>query len=251
MEFSFNYPRLFSEEVSLSIPPSTMDEQMSMHKAFSRAFPGGVDALRFAIQQRISYAKQAAPFLSEEHYSRFDALGSVVQCPPSLVVAFGTGDDEKRICGSPQTNGDSCTVVSVGSNNQWGFELEVNKRLPHCTIHTLDCTVDAQVPQGLAHRLVFHKVCLSEHDHTRDGQRYMSWSTFSRTIGLKAPPIALKVLAPLTPNPASFHPIYHTVHTSSLPRHAINTTRPPPLPPLPFCVIAVDSYFVADGHRGI
>lgn len=164
-----------------------------MNTEFARAFPGGADALRLAIQERISYAKQPLPLTSDTQYSRFDALGKIVQCPPSLLLSFGTGDDEKRICGNPRAYGETCTVISVGSNNQWGFELEINERYPSCTIHTLDCTVAAEVPARLAKRLVYHNVCLSESDHERHGQRFMSWPSFVSFIQLKAAPLALKM----------------------------------------------------------
>ena len=61
---------------------------------------------------------------------------------------FGKGDEEKHACGLAQLDA-PCRVISVGSNDQWGFEEEVVART-RCDVATLDCTVDAglQPPPG-------------------------------------------------------------------------------------------------------
>ena len=58
-------------------------------------------------------------------------------------------------------NEDKCIVYSLGSNNQWEFELDVLEKTP-CEVHTFDCTgrfSRYQVPQNP--RLTFHHVCLT------------------------------------------------------------------------------------------
>lgn len=169
-----------------------------MSKAFARAFPGGKEALAAAIHQRLSDTKQHSAQITQAGYSRFDALGNVVQCPSSLLLALGTGDDEKRICApaglTSQHRGKGCTVISVGSNNQWKFEQAVAQRFPHCAIHTLDCTVDGKPPRELSAHVTYHPVCLSDRDHVQpDGRRYLSWASFVESIGLQGPPTALKM----------------------------------------------------------
>jgi len=51
-----------------------------------------------------------------------------------------------------------CIIISVGSRNQWDFELNIGKALPHCHIHTLDCTVEGRVPEVLKDQVTFHSV---------------------------------------------------------------------------------------------
>jgi hypothetical protein len=111
-------------------------------------------------------------------HARFDALGPVLQCPPSIFSKFGSGDEEKRICGLPtnllgdsagltssvDTSKEPCVIISIGGKNWWGFELSISKALPHCHIHTLDCTVDGMIPPQLAKQVTFHKICIGGSD---------------------------------------------------------------------------------------
>jgi len=167
------------------LPPRAAEASAS---AFAAAF-GGDPTLLAAIRQQ--WQGPTATDDSDSAISRFDALGPVVQCPASLLQSFGKGDDEKRVCGSPVEA--PCTVVSIGSNNQWGFERAVAAAGP-CHIHTLDCTVAATVPPGLRGRVTFHSLCLGEEDHTQaDGSRYLSWGTLVRKLGLTTPPTMLKM----------------------------------------------------------
>ena len=140
------------------LPPMAADASAS---AFAAAF-GGDSKLLAAIRRQ--WQGPAATDDSDSAISRFDALGPVVQCPASLLQSFGEGDDEKRVCGGPVEA--PCTVVSIGSNHQWGFERAV-AAAGSCHIHTLDCTVAATVPPGLRSRVTFHPICLGEEDRTR------------------------------------------------------------------------------------
>ena len=146
------------------LPPMAADASAS---AFAAAF-GGDSKLLAAIRRQ--WQGPAATDDSDSAISRFDALGPVVQCPASLLHSFGEGDDEKRVCGGPVEA--PCTVVSIGSNHQWGFERAV-AAAGSCHIHTLDCTVAATVPPGLRSRVTFPPICLGEEDRTlADGSRY-------------------------------------------------------------------------------
>ena len=118
---------------------------------------------------------------------RFDALGGVVQCPPRLLQVLGRGDDEKRVCAALAA-ARPCVVVSIGSNNQWGFEEAVASEFPHCRVETFDCTVDATVPAPLRSRVTFHPFCLG----VRDNAQELSWPGIVRRLGLTGPPAALK-----------------------------------------------------------
>ena len=61
-------------------------------------------------------------------------MGPVIQCPPNILESFAKGDGEKRICGSIKK--DDCVVISVGSNNQWDFELDLIAKYPQCKVYT-------------------------------------------------------------------------------------------------------------------
>lgn len=136
-------------------------------------------------------------------HRRFDALGPVLQCPPAFFTSFGHGDEEKRICGLPRDavaqqaigapGSSRCVVISVGSNNQWGFERGVSAAMPHCVIHTLDCTLQIRVPPALQDKVHPHHICLGEKTETLNGRQFMTWGAFVAHIQLKAPPVALKM----------------------------------------------------------
>ena len=130
-------------------------------------------------------AQLAAP-AGNRSADRFDALGGVVQCPPRLLQVLGRGDDEKRVCAALAAR--PCVIVSIGSNNQWGFEEAVASEFPHCRVETFDCTVDATVPAPLRSRVTFHPFCLG----VRDNAQELSWPGIVRRLGLTGPPAALK-----------------------------------------------------------
>ena len=137
----------------------------------------GEEALRAAL---------AAP-AGNRTADRFEALGGVVQCPERLLQVLGRGDDEKRVC-ADLDHAHPCVVVSIGSNNQWGFEEAVTSRFPHCRVETFDCTVAATVPASLRSRVRFHPWCIG----VSDGPRELSWSSVVRRLGLTGAPAALK-----------------------------------------------------------
>ena len=125
--------------------------------------------------------------------SRFDALGTVVQCPAKMLLTFGKGDDEKRVCSSTHAVESPCTVISIGSNDQWGFERAIAAALP-CHIHTLDCTMTPTVPARLRDRVTYHPLCLGERDHTdANGGRHVAWPSLVAELGLSQPPVQLKM----------------------------------------------------------
>jgi len=165
----------------------------------------------------------------KKHYSndifaygpqRFDALGPVLQCPRSILSVFGKGDGEKHICGlrasldrdstnaasgSGANKHKSCVIISVGGQNRWDFELSIARALPHCHIHTLDCTVYGLIPDELKKHVTFHKVCIATENNNITGvvyngtseiqmdMQFMRWTDFTTTIGLTEPPDVMKM----------------------------------------------------------
>jgi hypothetical protein len=77
--------------------------------------------------------------------------------------------------------------------------------MPHCHIHTLDCTVDGRVPAEIRSKVTFHKVCLGIRDETvraSRGNMYNKkgteirtkrWSTWCKEAGIIKQPDVLKM----------------------------------------------------------
>ena len=71
-------------------------------------------------------------------------------------------DGVKWVCGLQHLNASSssrqCVVYSIGSNNQWEFEVRMNELLPHCDIFTFNPTVDIPTPPSvIEHKVEFKK----------------------------------------------------------------------------------------------
>ena len=131
-------------------------------------------------------------------HRRFDLLGPVAPKCRQL-ESFGQGDDEKRACGLKQLlerKPGNCTIVSLGSNNQWGFEEAIFKEIPRCMIHTFDCTVKTSVrpPASIASRTTLHRICIGAADETTaGGLPFLSWGSVMQLIGATEPPLYLKM----------------------------------------------------------
>ena len=99
------------------------------------------------------------PFLSSLCRGKLDSVGT------------SSKDEERKVCAldtiTRQPEGGQCTIISVGSNNQWELETELFQRTP-CQIFTLDCTGAGKgwaVPERLRSRVSLHEWCLSDADH--------------------------------------------------------------------------------------
>jgi hypothetical protein len=177
--------------------------------AYSKLFPE--DAVQSAIDSRLNWTK-ALPFTIEsEHlkhstsqpeqeypysHQRFDILGPIVpQC--NFMESYGTGDDEKRACGLKGLlqQVSNCTIISLGSNNQWGFEESIFNAIPNCIIHTFDCTVGPNVepPAEIANRTKLHRICIGSEDSNIEARSFMSWKSVMKLIGASVPPLYLKM----------------------------------------------------------
>ena len=56
-------------------------------------------------------------------------------CP--VMTRVGAGDGGKWVCDVRKLQGDDCIVLSIGSNGNFEFELEILKINPRCKIHTV------------------------------------------------------------------------------------------------------------------
>jgi Methyltransferase domain len=48
---------------------------------------------------------------------------------------------EKYFCEGWDSKEAPCNIFSIGSNNDWSFELAIVEQAPHCIVHTFDCTL--------------------------------------------------------------------------------------------------------------
>jgi hypothetical protein len=111
--------------------------------------------------------------------------------------SYGHGDEEKRACGLKGllATVPDCTILSLGSNNQWGFEESIFRAMPNCMIHTFDCTVrlDVQPPAAIANRTRLHRVCIGSEDKLIGNASFMSWRSVMSLIRASGPPLYLKM----------------------------------------------------------
>jgi hypothetical protein len=144
----------------------------------------GVEKIRKAKEKWDSnLVSNAQVFDDANNHTKFNAMGPVG--PSCLSIeSYGVGDSEKRVCGLQLFAANECIVISIGSNNEWGFE-EAIFHSTKCTIHTLDCTMaeNSQPPHAIQQRTHFHNICIGKTDEVVESRRYMSWKSILLLIG--------------------------------------------------------------------
>jgi Methyltransferase FkbM domain len=175
-------------------------EAVGLRNKWTRALP-------FAVESDFNrYSAIGGPesegllgFDTKESHQRFDFMGPVApQC--KSIESFGQGDNEKRACALTEFVGATlpgarCTIISLGSNNQWGFEEAIFANFPDCEIHTLDCNLAKEVrpPIEISSRTTLHPVCVGSQDAIVDGRHYLSWKSITRLINVTDAPLYLKM----------------------------------------------------------
>ena len=99
----------------------------------------------------------------KHNHDRFFPFDPLASCKNFSCVGGDCGADEaKIICGFEELQQKKiCIVYSIGSNNQWKFELDMISRT-QCNVHTFDCTGDfARFHKPSHSRIHFHHICLS------------------------------------------------------------------------------------------
>ena len=106
---------------------------------------------------------------------RFTAGTGPVEPGCSHKVSFSEGTyEEKNLCivtkDYEQTHSkeelEECNILSIGSNDQWGFEAEVMQKLPGCVTHTFDCTLKDMTPRKKPKNdnIKFYPYCIGSND---------------------------------------------------------------------------------------
>jgi hypothetical protein len=123
---------------------------------------------------------------------RFEMVGPIGPICKSI-SKFGFGDEEKRAC-VDFSRTHWCRVISIGSNNQWGFEMDVFQKT-NCHVDTFDCTVPqgTKPPESIRERVVFHNLCIGVRDEKLNGREFVTWKTLLRRLNMKNPPDFVKM----------------------------------------------------------
>jgi hypothetical protein len=83
-------------------------------------------------------------------------------------------------------------VLTVGSHDDWDFEVDFLSKHPHCYIHALDCYASpSRVPVSIENQTTFHSICIGDSDEVLDGKTFVTYDSFVKSIGLSHRPAAL------------------------------------------------------------
>ena len=126
----------------------------------------------------------------------FDVLGPIVAHCRSGMSSFGKGDEEKRFCLSEDRER---FLISIGSNDQWGFEEAALSTGKFDRIHVFDCTLKGdgrpkRMPRSIANRVKFYPWCLATNTYTaRSGRRFGNYTQLMALTNEKRAPELLKM----------------------------------------------------------
>lgn len=99
---------------------------------------------------------------------RFDPMAVNANCSNLDILSEslgpgGAGGYKKILCSLSTLKTTDCVVFSIGSNNDWGFEIGVSIALPHCKIFTFDCIVEhTGVPTQIQKSTTFFSIMCRE-----------------------------------------------------------------------------------------
>ena len=126
-------------------------------------------------------------------------------CTESVSFSKGTYE-EKKICIAKErsndivedngSNTEECNIVSIGSNDQWGFEEEVmsHPKLGGCVTHTFDCTLPNNKPlhKPQNDNVKFYPYCIGSEGHQPPYLPFGQMWKLAET-STKSPPKLLKM----------------------------------------------------------
>ena len=123
------------------------------------------------------------PVMSRARHPVFDVLGAVSVAPtscglrnfPELAEGPKKGDDDKRLCSAMLSEHGNNVVVSIGSNNEFGFEEQMLQCAPSLHVATFDCTVQEATNKPRTPRVSFHPYCLS----SKDAAQTRTWASIA------------------------------------------------------------------------
>jgi len=100
-------------------------------------------------------------------------------------------DGKIKISTNTTTSNERCDMISIGSNNQWGFEKTITE-MTDCQVHSFDCTVNknSKGPNDSVH---FHPFCISAEYKQINGREYLPYSQILERANLTNAPALLKM----------------------------------------------------------
>ncbi len=134
---------------------------------YGQPLPGSLSSAMYRpnIIKEAMFEKRWINVIEPPKHDRFNAGMGPVGPDCSRRVTFSDGtNEEKNLCVSQKmtkvnagqrggkqqqvTESVDCNVISIGSNDQWGFEEEVMQKLSGCVTHTFDCTLNDNTPSN-------------------------------------------------------------------------------------------------------
>mmetsp|Transcript_31038 Transcript_31038/g.53402 ORF Transcript_31038/g.53402 Transcript_31038/m.53402 type:complete len:235 (+) Transcript_31038:415-1119(+) len=129
------------------------------------------------------------------------AVPQVDLCPQGLMHAFydaNEAHEAKHFCAASKlmvgSSSRPCHIISIGSNNQWGFETSIFRQT-NCTVDTLDCTGEGKrwkPPAEISSRVRLRNICLGS-GAKGEQTRYKSWTEMTKILNLTTAPVWLKM----------------------------------------------------------
>lgn len=106
---------------------------------------------------------------------------------------FCVNQKERAIANVNVNDADTeCNIFSIGSNDQWDFEIEVMEKLPHCRTHTFDCTLNKRGPKNKpkSDNVLFYPYCVGTE---KSELPYLNYQKLWENTHTDRPPKILKM----------------------------------------------------------
>ncbi|KAL7546128.1 hypothetical protein ACHAWF_009467 [Thalassiosira exigua] len=180
---------------------SYLNEHYRNHKVlkggYGQPLPGNfVSKYGNELRDRALFQKRWINVIEPIGHERYPAGMGPVGPACANKVSFSKGThDEKNLC-IPAKRGagteEECNIISIGSNDEWGFEIEYRRKLPSCKTHTFDCTLRNNLPRKKPRdeNVKFYPYCIGSEDARPP---YLPYNILLNATGTKVPPKLLKM----------------------------------------------------------
>ena len=139
------------------------------------------------INQRIKYLDRQHDKLRQYSHRKFDPMWSHFDADwPCMFGEYGlgvrTGDGYKWGCGIHLIK-DPCVIYSLGSMNDFSFEIAIYRVVPHCHIYTFDPFVEKpMIPSRMIHNLHYYKWAIGGKNEIVNGTQYYTIPTIMKRL---------------------------------------------------------------------
>lgn len=168
---------------------------------YGQPLPGSLSSKHgMPIINKALFEKRWINVIEPPKFERFTVGIGRVGPACSHKVKFSEGTyEEKRLCVAAATEDatrseeeEECNIISIGSNDEWGFETEVLQKLPGCVVHTFDCTLKDNNPRKKpsSGNVRFYPYCIGGKDAQLP---YLSYEKIWEATQSSTPPKLLKM----------------------------------------------------------